>query len=100
MQLESGGIVKPESSPACRQFEHLRLTAEDANLVYTAIPSGQKEASFKSTAATDTLLVFENLEHDFPKRILYRRRGADSIVARIEGGNRGIDFPMRRVSCA
>ncbi|MDP2958801.1 MAG: hypothetical protein Q8N53_20420 [Longimicrobiales bacterium] len=48
-------------------------------------------------------LVFENLQHDFPQRILYRPLGLDSLVARIEGprrdGPRGFDFPMRRVSC-
>lgn len=85
------------------EFEHLRIRAENGRLVYIAIPSGQKETAFPSTHVSDTTLVFENLTHDFPQRIIYRKRGVDSIVARIEGpgpsGPRGIDFPMRRVSC-
>jgi len=89
---------------AVREFEQLRIKAEGGKLVYTALPSGQKEASFPSTQVTDSSIVFENLSHDFPQRIIYRRRGTDSLVARIEGpgpnGVRGFDFPMRRVSCA
>jgi TolB protein len=86
------------------EFEHIRIKAEGGRLVYTALPSAQKETAFPSTHTSDTLLVFENLQHDFPQRILYRRRGTDSIVARIEGPGannttRGIDFPMRRASC-
>ena len=98
------GASRTISGTAVSEFEHVRIRAEGGRLVYTALPSGQKEASFPSTHTSDTLLVFENLAHDFPQRILYRRRGADSIVARIEGpgsnnATRGINFPMRRASC-
>jgi hypothetical protein len=90
-----GGVV--------REFEQLRLRTESGKLVYTATPSGQRETAFPATVVSDTALVFENLAHDFPQRILYRRVGADSMVARIEGpgpnGTRGFNFPMRRVSC-
>jgi len=88
-----------------REFEHLRIKAEGANLSYIALPSGQNETVFPAKQVSDTLIVFENLKHDFPQRIMYRRRGADSIVARIEGpgpnnSTRGFDFPMRRANCA
>ena len=86
-----------------REFEHVRLHAEGERIVYTALPSGQREASFPSILVTDTMLVFENTAHDFPQRISYRKRGADSIVAQIEGpgpsGPRRIAFPMKRASC-
>ena len=86
-----------------REFEQLRLRVDGDRVVYTALPSGQAEASFTSTAVTDSGFTVENLQHDFPQRISYRRRGRDSLVARIEGpgpdGTRGVDFAMRRVSC-
>jgi hypothetical protein len=89
-----------------RSFEHLRIHVDGAHLVYTAIPSGQRETAFRSTVVTDTLLVFENLAHDFPQRIRYHRRGADSVVARVEGPGqggggavRGFDIAMRRTAC-
>jgi Domain of unknown function (DUF6265) len=90
-----GGVV--------REYEHLRLSTDGDVIVYTAIPSGQQEAAFRTTVLSDSNLVFENLAHDFPQRILYQRRGVDSLVARIEGpgpnGTRGVDFPMRRIPC-
>jgi hypothetical protein len=87
-----------------RQFEHLRISARGDTLVYTALPSGQSQTDFRSTAVSSTEVAFENRAHDFPQVIRYRRTGADSLVARIEGPGsggsvRGIDFPMKRVGC-
>ena len=98
------GASRTVSGGAVREFEQLRLRAEGGKLVYTTMPSGQKEASFTSVQVTDSSVTFENPAHDFPQRIIYRRRGADGLTARIEGpgpsGPRGIDFPMNRVSCS
>jgi hypothetical protein len=104
----AGGLMMGASRTVvggvAREFEHLRIRAEGTSLSYIALPSGQKETVFPGKQVSDTLLVFENLQHDFPQRILYRRAGADSLVARIEGPGpnstpRGFNFPMRRVSC-
>lgn len=89
---------------AARAFEHLRLHAREGQLTYTAIPSGQAETGFTSTMVSDTLLVFENLQHDFPQRIAYRRIGRDSIAARVEGpgsdgSTRGFDLRLARMGC-
>ena len=85
------------------EFEQLRLKLEGDRLHYIALPSGQVETTFSSIEITDTTLVFENKAHDFPQRVLYRRRGADSIIAAIEGpgpnGVRRIQFGYRRASC-
>lgn len=85
------------------EFEHIRLRADSGRLVYTALPSGQREASFPSISVADTLIVFENSAHDFPQRITYRRRGTDSLIAMIEGpgqsGPRRVTYAMRRASC-
>jgi hypothetical protein len=98
------GASRTVAGGTAREFEYLRIRAAGEQLTYVAVPSGQRETAFPSTQVSDTLLVFENLAHDFPQRILYRRRGTDSLVARIEGpgpnnSTRGIDFPMRRVAC-
>lgn len=86
-----------------REFEQLRLEARGDTLVYTALPSGQRETAFRSRQMSDTGFMVENLAHDFPQRIIYHRRGADSVIARIEGpgpnGIRGINYPMRRIGC-
>jgi hypothetical protein len=44
--------------------------------------------------------VFENLEHDFPVRIIYVREGADALRVRIEGADgRGQGWSVERVPC-
>jgi hypothetical protein len=85
------------------EFEQLRLTQRGTSAVYHAEPSGQAPAEFVATAVSDSLVTFSNPQHDFPQRIIYRRRGADSLVARVEGTRggavRGVDFPYARVAC-
>jgi hypothetical protein len=86
-----------------RELEQLRLSEEGGHLVYRALVGDQPVTPFTSVAVTDSSFTVENLAHDFPQRIIYRRRGADSLLARIEGpgpqGTRGVDYPMKRVSC-
>jgi len=89
---------------APRAYEHLRLRATDGKVVYTAVPSGQRETEFTASAVTADSLVIGNPQHDFPQRIVYRRVSADSMVARVEGPgpggrSRGFDSAYRRVRC-
>ena len=50
-----------------------------------------------------TEVIFENPEHDFPQRVIYRLQPDGLLVGRIEGISKGkpraIDFPMKRVPC-
>lgn len=100
----AGGLMMGASRTVAdgrvRATEQLRLQTTDGRLVYVALPSGQAETRFEATEVSDSGFVVENPAHDFPKKIIYRRRGADSLLARIEGNGRGVDFPMRRISCA
>lgn len=72
-------------------------------LMYHAYPVGQSPAVFPAIALDDDGATFANPEHDFPQRIIYRRVGADSLVARVEGPLNGretsVDYAMRRVRC-
>jgi hypothetical protein len=97
------GASRTVAGGQVREFEQLRIRAEGDGLVYTAVPSGQRETDFRSVAVTDSGFVVENLQHDFPQRIIYRRTGPDGMTARVEGpgsdGVRGFDFVYRRVPC-
>jgi len=85
------------------EYEFVVLREHDARLAYEAHPSGQPEATFLSTQIGDDVVVFENLTHDFPQRVGYRRVGADALEAWIDGTLRGqsrrVDFRYRRTSC-
>lgn len=84
--------------------ERLRIGTVDGVLTYFAHPSTQAPQEFKAKAVTADEAVFENPAHDFPQRIVYVRRGADSLVARIEGDRAGrrqpVTFGFRRIDCA
>jgi hypothetical protein len=99
-----GGSRTVLANGAVREFEHLRMRTSGDTIVYTAIPSGQNTTDFKGVPG-DGVLTFENPQHDFPSRITYRKIGADSATARVEGPGqggtmRGFDVPMRKVSCS
>ena len=85
-------------------YEFLLLREVGDRLEYESHPSGQRSATFHSTMVSDAMVLFENPQHDFPQRIGYRREGGSSLVAWIEGTNKGqarrIEFPYRRVPCS
>ncbi|HXF48539.1 MAG TPA: DUF6265 family protein [Verrucomicrobiae bacterium] len=84
-------------------YEFLRIQEQkDGAIYYVANPSGQKPDSFKLVKSERNMWIFENPQHDFPQKVIYRLNG-DSLIARIEGTAdgkvRGIDFPMKRAKC-
>jgi hypothetical protein len=70
--------------------ERVTLTRTKENIFYTSTVEDQndkKPVAFKMTsAATGHVFVFENPEHDFPKRIVYELVSADSLHAFIDDG--------------
>lgn len=86
-----------------RESESLRLFARGDTLIYEATPSRQSRTEFRLIAASPTEVTFANPANDFPQRIVYRRVGADSIVARIEGDAAGrrqpVSFGFRKLAC-
>lgn len=65
-------------------FEYLRIEQRDSDVVYVASPRGLDATEFVLVSAGPAEAVFENQEHDFPQRIMYRREG-DFMTSRIEG---------------
>jgi len=87
-----------------REYEFTQIRQEkDGEIFYVAKPSGQEEGSFKLVKLQNKEAVFENLEHDFPQRVIYRLQADGSLFARVEGTlkgqMRGIDFPYKRAKC-
>lgn len=85
-------------------YELVIIREHGARFAYEAHPAGQETATFLSTTITESSIVFENLQHDFPQRVGYQLIGGDSLLAWIEGPSKGqtkrIEFPYRRVSGA
>ena len=98
--LSAGRTVQGEKLV---EFEMVVIREQDGRLAYESHPSGQPPAVFLSRTVADSEVVFENLQHDFPQRIGYKRDG-DSLSAWIEGPRNGqtqrLEFPYLRVVCA
>ena len=65
--------------------------------------SGQSTTGFTMTIVTNREVIFENPDHDFPQRIIYRLVSDEELLGRIEGTIDGVeraaDFPMKKVDC-
>jgi hypothetical protein len=66
-------------------FEFLRIEETPGGLVYHASPRGAPATAFRMIALEKHKVIFENPDHDYPKRILYWLDDEDVLHARIEG---------------
>ena len=82
------------------EFEYLRIEQRADGIYYVAHPKGQCPGTdFKLTRASTTEAVFENPQHDFPKRIIYRKSADDSLTATIDAGEgtKAISFEFKKM---
>lgn len=97
------GISRIVANQRTQAFEYMRIEEHDSLLVYVASPSGQEVTVFRQEELTDSLVVFENLQHDFPQRIRYRLMEDGSMLAQLHGAalgkSRTVSFSMKRVAC-
>ncbi len=66
-------------------FEYLRIERTPQGVVYLASPQGRAPPTpFRLIRSDRGQVVFENLDHGFPQRVIYRREG-DRLHASVEG---------------
>jgi hypothetical protein len=112
----NGGIIEEQNTDAAENlmigmtryvrggrvvdFEFTTIERTDTSFVMTPRPKGVKSDSFPLKTLEANTAVWENLAHDFPQRIIYRKGDDGSLVARIEGttprGERHVEWVMRR----
>jgi hypothetical protein len=100
-ESELSGISYKLTSSDTVFLEKVRLYYQGKEIIYAPVAYGQnneKQVLFKLKSIEENRFVFENLLHDFPKRIVYDFRTADSLYAYIEGGNKRINYPYRRIN--
>jgi hypothetical protein len=101
------GVGRTTRGASLIEHEFVVLREEGDHLTYEAHPSGQSPAVFVSqtrkAGSAETPVVFENLMHDFPQRVGYQQKGADGLLAWVEGSRNGqvrrMEFPYQRVAC-
>ncbi|MDM4765727.1 DUF6265 family protein [Pelomonas sp. SE-A7] len=70
-------------------FEFLRIVETAAGIAYLASPGGKPVVEFKLKEMGERRVVFENLAHDFPQRVIYWQEADGALRARIEGQMQG-----------
>lgn len=85
-------------------FENIRLIQEQDGLFYIPTVKNQNDGlpvRFTAKTISETQLVFENRQHDFPQIISYTKIHSDSLVAEISGTKNGQErkqtFSMKRI---
>lgn len=82
------------------EFEYMRIEQRADGVYYVAHPKARCPGTdFKLTRASATEAVFENPQHDFPKRVIYRKTGEDGLTASIDAGegSKSMSFVFVRV---
>jgi hypothetical protein len=94
------GVTQTNAGGKLVSVEVASITSEPAGVTFTARPQGQPPTAFVLKPGKAGEAVFENLAHDFPQRVIYRRCGPD-LCARIEGTMngkaQGMDWRYRRL---
>jgi hypothetical protein len=86
--LQSRGYMIKGSDTVVNERVALTKTAEGIFYTSTVEEQNNKQpVAFKITKAEKNLFVFENPQHDFPKRIVYHFINADSLHAFVDDGN-------------
>ena len=88
-------------------WEFMRVEANNSGIYFISKPKeNMEETVFKLSApaaGVKSSAVFENPEHDFPQRVIYRSDKPETLSARIEGTLSGkavgIDYIYKRVKC-
>ena len=98
------GVSRTVQNSKTVEYEFLRIRETEAGKIeYIARPSEQAEATCLMVRLSEGEVVFENPDHDFPQRIIYRLKAEGNLEVRIEGEMKGevrtVDFPMKRVDC-
>jgi len=70
--------------------ERAVIKSSSEGIIYSVTVNAESTTDFLLVDFQDQA-VFENMAHDYPQRIIYRSKGSDSLLARIEGMVDGVE---------
>lgn len=83
------GVNRTVGKSGSTSFEFLRIVRVRGGIRYIASPGGKPPTEFTMVKQEENHVTFENLQHDFPQRIVYWLDEKQVLHARIEGTVRG-----------
>jgi hypothetical protein len=84
------GVHRDMDSAGFVWFEYLRIETRGGTTTYAAMPGGRPAVLFPLKETARNHVVFENLENDFPQRIIYHLHDDGSLLVKIEGMEAGV----------
>lgn len=94
------GVSRTVAGDKTVEFEYLRIEQRADGIFYVAHPKARCPGTdFKLTRASATEAIFENPQHDFPKRIIYRKTD-DGLTASIDAGegSKSVSFVFKKMN--
>ena len=90
-----------------QSIEYLRLESRPDGDYYVVAPVGESPAAFRLAGMTrdgdDEIFTFANRADVFPQTVIYRRGAKGWLYAhaegKVDGAERRVIYPMRRVDC-
>ncbi|MEJ0102023.1 MAG: DUF6265 family protein [Bacteroidota bacterium] len=77
-------------------LEKLKIAVKDGSIYYVAdVPGNKEPVLFRFTTLTENSFACENLQHDFPKKIVYEKR-EDTLKAVISGNGKSINYLFKK----
>ena len=94
------GSMENRETGARRVSERIELVARDGKVFYIpTVPHNPAPVVFELVSDDPHVLVFTNPEHDFPKKIVYRRIDRDHFRAEVsDGGSKGFVQEFKRMT--
>jgi len=91
-----------------QDYQYMRVEPKSDGVYFAQFSGDRRETSFRlagtQTADKDTIFTFVNIAADaFPARLVYRRGSEgwlyETIEGTLNGGERRVIYPLRRVDC-
>lgn len=96
--FEGAGIERAAPDGKARGSESLRLAAMAGGVYYVSkVSHNPLPVAFRLTECADGRFVFENPEHDFPRRLEYLRRDAGGLTVTVGEGEGAFTLEFARV---
>ncbi|HEX2210108.1 MAG TPA: DUF6265 family protein [Longimicrobium sp.] len=86
-----------------RGWEFSRVVADSAGITLFPAPLGREQGRFRMAPSSSAGEArFEDPEHDYPKRIIYRRMNDHTLAVQLDGGEgdrEALELRLERVPC-
>jgi len=94
-RLEGLGVRRRQADTVF--VEKLSLVEKDGEIYYSAdVAENPAPVLFRLTSSHNGHAVFENPDHDFPKKIEYERVSEDEMTVVVSGDGRSVEFRFRK----